>query len=101
MLFPMGIPCGRPGPGCVEAGGTVSTEAGAQHRRPRPDEEAAEEMGAVSPRRRGPRHTRGAARMAGTGDTRPDNREPRDTSGDTTGVVRSQQGTLQGTLQGW
>ena len=43
MLFPMGIPCGRPGPGCVEAGGTVSTEAGAQHRRPRPDEEAAEE----------------------------------------------------------
>ena len=43
MLFPMGIPCGRPGPGCVEAGGTVSTEAGAQHRHPRPDEEAAEE----------------------------------------------------------
>ena len=97
MLFPMGIPCGRPGPGCVEAGGTVSTEAGAQHRRPRPDEEAAEMMGAVSPRRRGLQHTRGTARMAGTGDTRPDNREPRDTSGDTTGVV----GSLQGTLQGW
>ena len=69
MLFPMEIPCGWPGPGCVEAGGTVSTEAGAQHRHPRPDEEAAEMMGAVSPRRRGLQHTRGTARMAGTGDT--------------------------------
>ena len=69
MLFPMEIPCGWPGPGCVEAGGTVSTEAGAQHRHPRPDEEAAEMMGAVSPRRRGLQHTRGTARMSGTGDT--------------------------------
>ena len=69
MLFPMEIPCGWPGPGCVEAGGTVSTEAGAQHRHPRPDEEAAEMMGAVSPRRRGLQLTRGTARMSGTGDT--------------------------------
>ena len=86
MLFPMGIPCGRPGPGCVEAGGTVSTEAGAQHRRPRPDEEAAEMMG-QSRRAAAVSSTHGAQRgWRGRG-----------TLGPTTGSL----GTLQGTLQGW
>ena len=86
MLFPMEIPCGWPGPGCVEAGGTVSTEAGAQHRHPRPDEEAAEMMGAVSPRRRGLQHTRAQRGWPGRGTLWPDNREPRDTTGDISGV---------------
>ena len=99
MLFPMGIPCGRPGPGCVEAGGTVSTEAGAQHRRPRPDEEAAEEMMGQSRRAAAVSGTHGAQRgWRGRG-----------TLGRTTGSLGTLQGTLhtgvvgslQGTLQGW